>query len=110
MNADQSLGAFIGIKLTQIVAGFAGGVVSLAFLQGLSRKQAVLAVVVGCLSSAYLTDPVVYFFNIGPSLINGTAFVIGLCAMNIIPLIKKAVAQRVEGRIASGDDPKKDTP
>jgi hypothetical protein len=51
----------------------------------------------------------VYKFGVGPELENGTAFVLGLCAMNLIPLIKKALAVRAE-RLADGDDQKKGTP
>lgn len=93
----------IGIKLSTIVAGFAGGIVSLAFLQGLSRKQAVLAVLVGCLTAVYLTPVAVYEMNLGPQFENGTAFLLGLSAMNLIPLFKKGLEVRAQ-RIASGDD------
>ena len=82
----------IGIKLSTMIAGFAGGVVSLAFVQGLTRTQAVMAVVVGALSAAYLTPVVVAKLGISPELQNGAAFVIGLCAMNAIPGVKKAAS------------------
>jgi Na+/proline symporter len=109
MHMAEPLSAAIGVKLSTMVAGFAGGVVSLAFLQGLTRRQALLAVLVGCLTAVYLTPVAVYKFGVGPELENGTAFVLGLCAMNLIPLIKKALAVRAE-RLADGDDQKKGTP
>ncbi|HEV2540212.1 MAG TPA: peptidase M48, Ste24p [Frateuria sp.] len=86
----------LGIKLSSTIAGFAGGVVSLAFVQGLSRMQAIMAVVVGSLTAAYLTPAVVAKLSISPELQSGAAFVIGLCAMSIIPAIKRAVARRAE--------------
>lgn len=87
----------IGIKLGTLVAGFAGGVVSLAFVQGLTRWQAVMSVVVGSLSAAYLTPIALTRLDISPELQNGAAFIVGLCAMNIIPLIKVA-ANKLVGR------------
>lgn len=86
----------IGIKLGTLVAGFAGGVVSLAFIQGLTRWQAVMSVVVGSLSAAYLTPIALARLDISPELQNGAAFIVGLCAMNIIPLIKLAAGKLVE--------------
>lgn len=81
----------IGVKLASTIAGFAGGVVSLAFVQNLTRFQAVMAVIVGALTASYLTPAVVEKLSISPELRSGSAFVIGLCAMSIIPIIKRAV-------------------
>lgn len=81
----------LGVSVGATVAGFAGGVVSLAFVQGLTRAQGIVAVVVGMLTAAYLTPFVAEKFSIAPNLQNGAAFVIGLCAMSIIPIIKKGV-------------------
>lgn len=83
----------LGIKLSTTVAGFAGGVVSLAFVQGLTRMQAVASVTVGALTAAYLTPAALYRFDLGPELSNAMAFVIGLCAMSIIPAIRRGVAK-----------------
>jgi len=85
----------IGIKLASLVAGFAGGVVSLAFLSNLTRWQAAMAVVVGSLSAAYMTPVAIVYmgWTDRPELQNGTAFVIGLTAMNLIPAIKAAAAR-----------------
>lgn len=92
----EPVSSILGVKLGTTIAGFAGGVVSLAFVQGLSRAQAIMAVVVGALTAAYLTPAVVEKLSISPELQNGAAFVIGLCAMSVIPAIKKAVAMRAE--------------
>jgi hypothetical protein len=93
---SEPVSTAIGVKLSSTIAGFAGGVVSLAFVQGLTRTQAVMAVVVGSLSAAYLTPLATEYLHISPELQNGAAFVIGLCAMSIIPAIKRMVAQRAE--------------
>lgn len=96
--------SILGVKLGPTIAGFAGGVVSLAFIQGLTRMQGVMAVVVGMLTAAYLTPVVVAKLGITPELQNGAAFVIGLCAMSVIPAIKKAVAIRA-AQISDSSDP-----
>lgn len=90
----EPVSSVLGIKLGTVVAGFAGGVVSLAFVQKLNRWQAVGAVVVGALTATYLTPVVVEKMGIAqPEFVNCTAFVIGLCAMNIVPAIKAAVSK-----------------
>jgi len=95
----EPVSATLGIKLSTTIAGFAGGVVSLAFIQNLNRTQAIGAVVVGTLTAAYLTPAALEHFNLGPELNNGAAFVIGLCAMSIIPAIKKAVNRRADQEV-----------
>lgn len=95
----------LGIKISLAVAGFCGGLVSLAFLEGLTRKQAVLAVLVGCFTAIYGTPAIMLWFNVNPQLENATAFLAGLTAMNIIPLVKKAAAARFQAQTAT---PEKD--
>lgn len=90
----EPVSSFLGIKLSTMVAGFAGGVVSLAFVQKLNRWQAACAVVVGCFTATYLNPVVDAKFGIAqPEFVNFTAFVIGLCGMNIVPALKAAVAK-----------------
>jgi Na+/proline symporter len=99
---SEPVSAALGVKLGTIIAGFAGGVVSLAFIQGLNRWQAIAAVVVGALTATYLTPVAVYKLSITtPEMQNGAAFVIGLCAMNIIPAIKRSIDSRVNSAAAS---------
>lgn len=84
--------AIFGIKLGTIVAGFAGGVVSLTYLRGLSTVQSILAVFTGLTFSVYITPLVFsYFFenSMNTPLENAIAFVLGLTAMNIIPGVLK---------------------
>jgi hypothetical protein len=96
----------LGVKLVNLIAGFAGGVVSLAFVQGLTRFQAVMAVVVGALSANYLTPIAVDKLGIvQPDFQNGMAFVIGLTAMNLIPAIKLGVGKFVAERSGGVVDP-----
>lgn len=76
-------------------AGFAGAVLSLVFLRGLTRKQAAIAVVTGFVSAVFTTPLAVQYFALptGVDAQNGVAFLIGLLAMNIIPGLK-ALADR----------------
>ena len=104
---NETITTDLGIKLTSLVAGFAGGIVSLAFLQGLTRKQSVLAVVVGCLTAVYLTPVAVWWLNLSPQMENGTSFLLGLSAMNIIPIIKLWISSRAKH--AAEVDPKAET-
>lgn len=80
----QAESGVLGVKLASLVAGFAGGVVSLSFVRQLSRWQAILAVLTGSLSAGYLT-PVVQLYL--PSAVPEPtlAFLVGLTSMNLIP-------------------------
>lgn len=80
--------AIFGIKLGIAAAGFAGGVVSLTYLKGLSKTQAVLSVFTGLAFAVYMTPAFfLYFFENTPNTNyeNAIAFMLGLTAMNIIP-------------------------
>lgn len=75
---------FLGVRITSLVAGFFGGVVSLSFIQRLNKAQAFLAVITGSASAGYLTPVAVLYTpsNIPEASI---AFLVGLTAMNLIP-------------------------
>ena len=78
-----------GIKLTVAIAGFAGGVVSLSYVKPLTKWQAFLAVFTGAVCSNYLTPLVVEYFKPYPTGEGGTAFLVGLTSMNLIPGVIK---------------------
>lgn len=82
-------GGVLGIKFAAILAGFAGGVVSLSFVKELTARQAMLAVFTGTVTANYLTPVVVDHFDVLRLYENPAAFVIGLTAMNIIPGLLK---------------------
>lgn len=74
----------LGVKLASLVAGFAGGVVSLSFVRELSKLQAILAVLTGSLCAGYLTP--IFALYLPPVVPEPTlAFLVGLTAMNLIP-------------------------
>lgn len=101
---QDQISPMLGIKLASLVAGCAGGVVSLSFLRGLSTLQAVNAVISGMLSAAYLTPAAVVYIGVAdyPELEGVVAFCIGLTCMHLIPAIL-AIAERFklekEGRL-----------
>lgn len=88
MSAD-----LLGVKYATLVAGFAGGVVSLAYLKEMSRTQMVLAVLTGSMVAGYLTPVAIPMLaralgiEASPSMENAAAFLLGLTAMNVIPAI-----------------------
>lgn len=72
-----------GIKLGYLIAGFAGGVVSLRYVQGLTWWQGALSVISGAFVANYLTPVLQEVLKLGPSTEYGAAFICGLCALNL---------------------------
>lgn len=89
--ATAAAGGMLGVKYAALVAGFAGGVISLAFLRELNRAQMVLAVLAGSACAGYLTPVAIPMLAraVGieptPALENAAAFLLGLTSMNLIP-------------------------
>lgn len=82
----------LGVKAWTLVAGFAGGVVSLSFTKALTPTQGALAVFTGVVSAVFLTPMVMHCAwptQTDPRLEYGVAFIIGLTALNFIPGILK---------------------
>lgn len=79
----------LGIRAGVLLAGFAGGIVSLQYLKNLSRTQTVVAVFTSLATAAYGTPVVVSGLNIDKQAYQfGSAFILGLCALHIIPAIR----------------------
>jgi uncharacterized membrane protein len=79
MDMEQLIGA----KISAIVAGFVGGVVSLAMIRDLTPKIAVTTVIGGTACAAYLTPLIVEYLDLGGSNVeNALAFLTGVCGMN----------------------------
>ena len=89
--ATTAAGSYLGVKYAYLVAGFAGGVISLAYLQELSRTQMAIAVLAGSACAGYLTPVAIPLLvqaagiTASPAMENATAFLLGLTSMNIIP-------------------------
>lgn len=76
--------AFIGVKISAVVAGVIGGIVSLSFIQNLTPWKAFIAIVTGAASAAYLTPLVVTWFSFGAEVEHAVAFFSGLLGMNLL--------------------------
>lgn len=89
------LQTLIGIKMTHLLAGIAGGTVR-AFLSGEGWLAAFSSVVVGSLTAGYLTAPVYAgsqkYFGIppDPSTEHAIGFLVGLTAMLICEGVLKS--------------------
>lgn len=89
--ASTAAGGMLGVKYSALVAGFVGGVISLAFLRELDRTQMALAVLAGTACAGYLTPVAIPLvaravgIEPAPALENVAAFLLGLTAMNIVP-------------------------
>jgi hypothetical protein len=79
-----------GIKTGYILAGFFGGVASLRFIQGLTTPQAVSAVFTGAVGANYGTPAILYYVALPETVHFPLAFVVGLTALNTVPLLIKA--------------------
>lgn len=87
----------LGVKLGWALAGLAGGIVSLSFLKNLNRWQAFLAFFTGGAAANYLTAVACGWLNVSNEQYQyGVAFVIGVCAMNIIPAIQMFVGKFIQ--------------
>lgn len=95
----------LGVKAGWALAGLAGGIVSLSFLKNLTRWQAFLAFFTGGAAANYLTSPACGWLSITNEQYQyGVAFVIGVCAMNIIPAIQAFVSKFIHNKEASLGD------
>lgn len=72
------------------VAAFAGSVLSLALLKPLTKKEAAASVAVGFFTAIFCTDLLIAHFGLSFDGMarNGIAYLVGLFAMNVIPVAK----------------------
>jgi len=87
MPEPASAAGLLLVKYGVVIGGFAGAILSLTFLRGLTRGQAAWAFFTGFGSAIFCTPLAVAFFKLEPGgeTQYGVAFLIGLLAMNIIP-------------------------
>jgi small basic protein len=83
------LETYVGIKLSAVLAGLIGGIVSLSFIRNLTPLKAVFATLTGAASAAYTTPLIVSGFDFGHELENAIAFLTGLLGMNVLAGIFK---------------------
>lgn len=96
----EEIAAALGIKKGMMVAGFAGSVVSLAFMQGPIWYR--LALFMGGLSAAVYVTPVINAAMGLSADTYGMAFVVGLFSMSLAARLIQAVQQANFGEINDG--------
>ena len=101
----------LGIKLQDIVAGFAGGIVNAFMFQRSDPWSVIGSVVVGSLTAAYLTDYVARFLGTTGQAV---PFIVGLTGMALCQgIVSAAKSWRIvkglpDGQVAppAGEDPR----
>lgn len=83
----------VGAKYSTAIAGFFGSVVALTFAKELTIFRLLFAILTGYLTSVYTTDIAVHYLGIDPTLDKGVAFLIGLTAMALIPVVFSFIEQ-----------------
>ena len=83
--STSAASGYYGVKLSVIIAGFIGSVISLSFVRQLTRMQMVAAVGTGTFTANYLTPLATHYAGLTIDMESGAAFLIGIMAMNIIP-------------------------
>jgi hypothetical protein len=79
------------------IAAFLGSVMSLALLRPLTKKEAGASVAVGFFTAIFCTDLMIVHFGLSFEGMarNGVAYLVGLFAMNIIPVVKIALKRLI---------------
>lgn len=101
----------IGTKLILIVSGFFGGVLSLSFIQGVTRKLAFITIMVGVVASYFLSPLFsdfirgVFKFEVSRDTMGAIGFLVGFTAMSLLPALRKAFVSRVATTLAPNDPP-----
>lgn len=104
MEPTSTAGGAVLAKYGIAIAGFCGSILSLSFLKGLTRMQAIAAVATGFGCAYYWTMPLAWWLSTQYQMptderfLYGTAFTIGLLAMNIIPGVKAAAERALPSR------------
>lgn len=75
--------ALSGLKLTSAIAGFAGGLISLAHEKTLTKSQKVVVLLVAATCAGYLTPLAGHYLELSEQLLSGLSFLIGLMAMKL---------------------------
>lgn len=75
--------AFSGLKVTSAVAGFAGGLISLAHEKTLTKGQKIVVLLVAATCAGYLTPLAGHYLALSEQLLSGLGFLIGLMAMKL---------------------------
>ena len=80
MNLETQL----GIKLSVLVAGLIGGIVSLTYETKLSFQRALLLIISGAATAAYLQPFLEHVLSLDTKFSAGAGFLLGLVSMKVI--------------------------
>ena len=83
-KTSMNLEAQLGIKLSVLVAGLIGGIVSLTYETKLSFMRALLLIVGGASTAAYLHPLAEHYLSMDSKFSSGIGFVLGLVSMKVI--------------------------
>lgn len=83
MDFEQQL----GIKLSVLISGLVGGIISLTYEEKISAQRAVLLIVSGASTAAYLQPLAEHYLSFPENFSTGLGFVLGLTAMKILDFI-----------------------
>lgn len=85
MDFEQQL----GIKLSVLMSGLVGGIISLTYEERISAQRAFLLILGGASTAAYLQPLAEHYLGIPENFSTGLGFVLGLTAMKILDFIIK---------------------
>jgi hypothetical protein len=86
---DPNAYDLLGVKCASLIAGVAGALTNLYFSPPKTLPQLIAGVGVGVATAIYLTPLLVEYGVFSGAVENGVAFVAGLTAMNLVPVIIK---------------------
>jgi len=78
---------YLGIKLPDLIAGFAGGAVAALIMRQIKPYEVVASVIVGSLTANYLGGPAAQFIGLGSG---AATFIVGLTGMAVCQGIMEA--------------------
>lgn len=87
----------MGVSLTLVVAGFAGGVMALVTEKKITLSKALTLIAAGGITAGYMTPIVCNYLNLtNPQLQAGVAFGIGTSALGILAGIRTLAKSRLK--------------
>jgi hypothetical protein len=92
MSNDPGILIHLGVKLPDLIAGAAGGVVNAFIFRRVSPSAAAASVVVGALTANYLAEIAVHVFGAYSPSQGAAAFIVGLTGMVVCQTIVAAAA------------------
>lgn len=95
LNAAVDAVKDYGINTILMLAGFAGSAISFSYMKPMSRGQVWMTLFAGLTMANYLTPFVVWLAKIPVDFSLGTAFLIGLFGMPLLPLILSAIKRKL---------------